>query len=237
LEQGLDLARFEKVALDLAIRFWPGPLTLVLPLGEGAPIAPLVNAGLETIALRCPAHPAMRDLLAASGKPLAAPSANASGRISPTRAQHVLASLGGRIPFVVDAGPTAHGLESTIVAVSEGQLRLLRPGPISIEAEPSSLDRIEAPGQLASHYAPSKPVRLDATEASPEEWLIGFGSMDGDNNLSPSGDLIQAAANLFQLLHEAEGQSKPKIAVAPVPLHGLGAAINDRLRRAAAPRS
>ena len=237
LDQALGLARFEKSALDLAIRFWPGPLTLVLPLGEGAPIASLVTAGLGTIALRCPAHPAMRDLLAATGKPLAAPSANASGRISPTRAEHVLASLGGKISLIIDGGPTAHGLESTIVAVSDGRLRLLRPGPIVIDADPAEAGRIEAPGQMDSHYAPTKPLRLEATEVSPDEWLIGFGEVQGDSSLSLTGDLIEAAAALFQRLHEAEVQSKRRIAVAPVPEAGLGMAINDRLRRAAAPRS
>lgn len=237
IDQALGLARFEKSALDLAIRFWPGPLTLVLPLGEGAPIASLVTAGLGTIALRCPAHPAMRDLLAATGKPLAAPSANASGRISPTRAEHVLASLGGKISLIIDGGPTALGLESTIVAVSDGRLRLLRPGPIVIDADRVEAGRIEAPGQMDSHYAPTKPVRLEATEASPDEWLIGFGEVLGDSSLSLTGDLIEAAAALFQRLHEAEARSKPRIAVAPVPEAGLGMAINDRLRRAAAPRS
>ena len=235
LDHALEIARFEKAALDLATRFWPGPLTLVLPLGERAPVAPLVTAGLATVAVRCPAHPAMRDLLAATRRPLAAPSANASGRISPTRAGHVLASLGGRIPLIVDGGPTAHGVESTIVAVAGGVLRVLRPGPIDLGAAETGASAIEAPGQMASHYAPAKPVRLNATEAGPGEWLIGFGAVDGDSNLSRSADLVEAAANLFDRLHEAEAQDRPRIAVAPVPDEGLGQAINDRLRRAAVP--
>ena len=235
LDHALEIARFEKAALDLATRFWPGPLTLVLPLGERAPVAPLVTAGLATVAVRCPAHPAMRDLLAATRRPLAAPSANASGRISPTRAGHVLASLGGRIPLIVDGGPTAHGVESTIVAVAGGVLRVLRPGPIDLGAAETGASAIEAPGQMASHYAPAKPVRLNATEAGPGEWLIGFGAVDGDSNLSRSADLVEAAANLFDRLHEAEAQDRPRIAVAPVPDEGLGQAINDRRRRAAVP--
>lgn len=237
VEQALGIARFEKAALELAVRYWPGPLTLVLPLGEGAAIASLVTAGLPTVALRCPAHPAMRDLLAATGRPLAAPSANASGRISPTRAEHVLAGLGGRIPLIVDGGPTVHGLESTIVAVADGRLRVLRPGPIDLGMPESGSSGIEAPGQLQSHYSPDKPLRLDALAKEADEWLIGFGPVAGDSSLSPSGDLIEAAASLFERLHEAEAQVAPRIAVAPVPDQGVGIAINDRLRRAAAPRS
>jgi len=170
------------------------------------------------------------------GRPLAAPSANASGRISPTRAGHVLDSLGGRIEMILDGGPTAHGLESTIVAVTDGTLRLLRPGPIDLGLELASSGSVEAPGQLASHYAPAKPLRLDAPEKQAGEWLIGFGSVPGDTSLSASGDIIEAAANLFEKLHEAEVVLEAKIAVAPIPDSGLGVAINDRLRRAAAPR-
>ena len=234
--QASGFAEFQKAALDLAQRYWPGPLTLVLPLRKDSAIASLVTAGLRTVAVRAPAHPAMRALLEAVAKPLAAPSANASGRISPTRAEHVVASLSGRIPLVLDAGATAHGLESTIVAVSDGGLRLLRPGPVDLGLELDRSDAIEAPGRLPSHYAPSKPLRIDAVRAEPDEWLIGFGECAGDSNLSPSGDLIEAAANLFDRLHEAEAGDAPKIAVAPVRNRGLGAAINDRLRRAASPR-
>jgi L-threonylcarbamoyladenylate synthase len=234
--QAAEIAEFGAEARALAEAHWPGPLTLVLPLCEGAPVAGLVTAGLPTVALRMPAHPAMRDLLAAAGVPLAAPSANASGRISPTRADHVLATLGGRIDLIVDAGPTAHGLESTIVAATGGPLRLLRPGPIDLGLELKGGGGVEAPGQLASHYAPAKPLRLEATSAEPDEWLIGFGAVAGDISLSRSGDLVEAAAKLFGMLHEADAQDRQAIAVAPIPHEGLGAAINDRLRRAAAPR-
>ncbi len=241
LEQAERVARLDAPARALAEKYWPGPLTLVLPLREEAGIASLVTAGLPTIALRASAHPGMQALIAASGRPLAAPSANASGRISPTRAEHVLDSLGGRIPLILDGGATAHGLESTIVAVAGGDVRLLRPGPITAEelgavAGPAP-DRIVAPGQLASHYAPAKSLRLDATEAQPDEWLIGFGAVTGDVSLSTSGDLVEAAAALFDLLHDADRQPASRIAVASIPREGLGAAINDRLQRAAAPRT
>ena len=236
LAQAKEIASFNDDARRLASAHWPGPLTLVLPLRKGAPIASLATAGLATVALRAPAHPAMRALLAAVGRPLAAPSANASGRLSPTRPEHVLASLSGRIPLIVGAGPTAHGLESTIIALTGGAPRLLRPGPIDLGLPPMENERVEAPGQLASHYAPSKPLRLDASSAEPDEWLIGYGPLPGDASLSPSGDLVEAAARLFDLLHEADAAPSPRIAVAPIPDEGLGAAINDRLRRAAAPR-
>ena len=195
---------FDTDARELAEAHWPGPLTLVVPLRGDCGIASIVTAGLPTIGLRVPAHPAMQALLAAAGRPLAAPSANASGSISPTRAEHVLKSLGGSIPLIVDAGPTERGLESTIVAATGGALRLLRRGPIEISAEQASGTAIEAPGQLASHYAPSKPLRLNATRAEPDEYLIGFGSVPGDASLSPSGDLVEAAARLFDLLHQAD---------------------------------
>ena len=228
------LGEFDGPARNLAARHWPGPLTLVVPLQPGSGIASIVTAGLPTIGLRVPGHRAMRALLEATGRPLAAPSANASGSISPTRAEHVLKSLGGRIPLIIDAGATEQGLESTIVAATGGPLRLLRPGPIEVDAIQALSDRVEAPGQLASHYAPSKPLRLNASSAGPDEYLIGFGSVEGESNLSPSGDLVEAAARLFDLLHQADTSDKPRIAVAPVPDSGLGAAINDRLARAAA---
>ena len=269
------LGTFSQASRDLANAFWPGALTLVVPVREDSGLAAAVTAGLGTVALRCPAHPAMQALLAAAGRPLAAPSANASGAVSPTRAQHVLAGLGGRIPLILDGGATERGLESTIVAVEDGRARLLRPGPISLEemeaalappwkggaaggsAEggrnsepeevslrspthprplPSREGRIEAPGQMRSHYAPAKPLRLEATSASPGEWLIGFAAVEGDDNLSPSGNLDEAAARLFDALHRADAQPLPRIAVAPIPSAGIGFAINDRLRRAAAPR-
>lgn len=229
-----QLGEFNTEALALAEKHWPGPLTLVVPLREGAGIASIVTAGLPTIGIRLPAHPAMQALLRGVGRPLAAPSANASGAISPTRAEHVLKSLGGRIPLIIDSGATERGLESTIVGATGAGLRLLRPGPIEVQAEAASGSRIEAPGQLQSHYAPSKPVRLNAELAQAGEFLIGFGSVAGDENLSLSGDLVEAAARLFDLLHQADASDKTSIAVAPVPDAGLGVAINDRLRRAAA---
>jgi L-threonylcarbamoyladenylate synthase len=231
------IGQFDDHARDLAAQHWPGPLTLVVPLKSHSGIAALVTAGLQTVALRVPAHPAMQALLAASERPLAAPSANASGSISPTRAEHVLKSLGGRIPLIIDAGVTQRGLESTIIAAAGGALRLLRPGPIQVRgAEQAMSERIEAPGQLASHYAPSKPVRLEAASACSDEFMIGFGGIDGDANLSPSADLVEAAARLFDLLHQADASQKPRVAIAPVPERGLGIAINDRIRRAAQPR-
>lgn len=235
LVQASEIALFDEQARELAERYWPGPLTLVLPLHEDAPIASLVTAGLPSVAIRSPAHPAMQALLAATGRPLAAPSANASGRVSPTRAAHVLASLGGRIPLIVDGGASAHGLESTIVALIGGRPRLLRPGPVDLGLDLAKPGSIEAPGQLERHYAPGKPLRLDAAAAAAGEWHIGFGPVQGDATLSGSGDLVEAAANLFERLHEAAASSAPRIAVAPIPATGLGAAINDRLRRAAAP--
>jgi L-threonylcarbamoyladenylate synthase len=228
---------FSDEARRLAHEHWPGPLTLVVPLRADAAIASLVTAGLSTLAMRVPAHPAMQALLRSTGRPLAAPSANASGSISPTRAEHVLKSLGGRIPLIVDAGATQRGIESTIIAATDGSLRLLRRGPIDVpEATEETGKAIEAPGQLASHYAPSRLLRLNATDAAEDEFLIGFGAIAGDANLSPSGDLVEAAAKLFDLLHVGDASDRSRIAVAPVPKEGLGAAINDRLRRAAAPR-
>ncbi|MHA6719186.1 L-threonylcarbamoyladenylate synthase [Sphingomonas sp. RS6] len=234
------IARFDETARGLAARFWPGPLTMVLPLAERSPVAALVTAGLGTVALRMPDHRAMCALIVASGRPLAAPSANASGSISPTRAAHVAQSLAGRIPLVIDDGATPQGIESTIV--EPGLRRILRPGPITADMLPGFAagtgqgDAITAPGQLASHYAPGKPVRLEAREAAADEWLIGFGAVAGDDTLSASGDLNEAAARLFDALHRADAAARPRIAVAPVPGDGLGAAINDRLARAAHPR-
>lgn len=229
------IADFNDAARALAARYWPGPLTLVLPQKPGSGIASLVTAGLPAIALRCPAHRAMQGLLKASGRPLAAPSANASGAISPTRADHVLKSLGGRIPLILDDGPCTVGLESTIVAVTaDSAPRLLRPGPIELGLPLAQGGGIEAPGQLQSHYAPAKPLRLNASDRQEGEFLIGFGPVAGDATLSAKGDLDEAAASLFDLLHRADASDAARIAVAPVPETGLGAAINDRLRRAAA---
>ena len=231
-----EIGEFDEAALALANEHWPGPLTLVVPLRQDAPIASIVTAGLPSVGVRVPDHAAMQALLTACGRPLAAPSANSSGSISPTRAAHVVKSLGGRIPLVIDGGPTRRGIESTIVAATGGPVRLLRRGPIDVRAELASGSSIEAPGQLASHYAPSKPLRLDAESGARDEFLIGFGAVTGDSSLSPSGDLVEAASRLFDLLHLADSSPKERIAVAPVPDTGLGAAINDRLRRAAADR-
>lgn len=228
------LGDFNAQAAELAKQHWPGPLTLVVPLRVDAGIASIVTAGLPNIGIRVPAHPAMQALLRATDRPLAAPSANSSGSISPTSAEHVLRTLAGRIPLIIDGGSTQRGLESTIVAATGGRLRLLRPGPISVDAEATYSSKIEAPGQLASHYAPAKPLRLDATTSDVAEFHIGFGAVEGDASLSPAGNLVQAAARLFALLHEADTSNKACIAVAPIPAEGLGVAINDRLRRAAA---
>ena len=237
LDAAERIGSFSAEARKLAQLHWPGPLTIVVPLVKGAPIPGIVTAGLDTIALRVPAHPAIQALLKACGRPLAAPSANASGLISPTRASHVMASLNGRIPLVIDGGATQRGIESTIVAATDGRLRLLRRGPIEVEATEAKLaSAIEAPGQLASHYAPRKPLRLDATEAEEGEFLIGFDAVSGDVSLSESGDAVEAAARLFDLLHQADAAPQPRIAIAPVPGDGIAAAIRDRLKRAAAPR-
>jgi L-threonylcarbamoyladenylate synthase len=242
LAQAERLALFDDRAALLAERFWPGPLTLVLPLRKEASIAPAVTAGLATIAIRMPAHPLLRAVLGRLGLPLAAPSANRSGGVSPTSAEHVQVSFGAAAPPILDGGASENGLESTIVALRQGGWQLLRPGPIPEsavaallgDAMPVEAGRIEAPGQLARHYAPGKPVRLDADAAQAGEFLIGFGPIAGDCSLSPAGDLAEAAARLYRCLHEAAASKRPRIAVAPVPSEGIGAAINDRLRRAAA---
>ncbi|MGB7372502.1 L-threonylcarbamoyladenylate synthase [Erythrobacter sp.] len=225
----------------LAKQHWPGPLTLVVPRREGCGLPDVITAGLPTIALRVPVHEAARALLASLDFPLAAPSANRSGFISPTRADHVLASLDGRIDLVLDGGPTAGGLESTIAAVrADGSVEELRAGPIDLAVAgenhgSGNSDRIEAPGQLARHYAPGKPVRLEAERADPDEFMIGFGPIGGEVTLSTTGDLQEAAALLYDCLHRGARASQPRIAVAPVPRAGLGRAINDRLARAATP--
>lgn len=243
-EMAERLALFSPVADKLAARFWPGALTLVLPVRDDSGLSPLVMAGLPTVALRLPAHPAMRALIRESGRPLAAPSANRSGAISPTRAEHVLASLNGKIRLILDEGPTSEGLESTIAAPEADRIRLLRPGPVTaamledatgLRVTTSGADaKIEAPGQLESHYAPSKPVRLNALRAQEDEYLIGFGLMPCNINLSAEADIQEAAANLFAALHVADASAAARIAVAPIPNEGIGIAINDRLRRAAA---
>ncbi|SDF29145.1 L-threonylcarbamoyladenylate synthase [Limimaricola pyoseonensis] len=235
-------------ARRLAGAFWPGALTLVLPIRAYAGISKLVTAGLDTLAVRVPDHPVAQAILRETARPVAAPSANPSGRVSPTTAQHVIAGLAGRIEAVVDGGPCGVGVESTIVDCSEDEPVLLRAGGLPVEAIEACLGRAlglgpvapstapSAPGQLASHYAPSGSVRLDATETEPGETYLGFGALGADMNLSPSGDLVEAAANLFSCLHQLDAMGAERIAVAPIPDHGLGRAINDRLRRAAAPR-
>ena len=236
------LGAFGAAERALATRFWPGPLTLVVPRTPGCPVASIATAGLDTIALRVPGHRAMQALLAESGAPLAAPSANASGRVSPTKAEHVLASLGGRIALVIDDGPTTAGVESTIARVRDGAVEILRPGPVTADmlAEAAGLpaagvkgSEVVAPGMLASHYAPGKPVRLGAVDFADDEYGIGFGAVAGDYDLSATGDLTEAAARLFDALHAGAASAKAKIAVAIIPAEGLGAAINDRLSRAA----
>ncbi|MBW8296600.1 L-threonylcarbamoyladenylate synthase [Sphingopyxis sp.] len=237
-----QLGVFGTVECALAARFWPGPLTLVVPRTTDCPVASVATAGLDTIALRVPGHRAMQALLAETGVALAAPSANASGGVSPTKAEHVLATLHGRIALVIDDGPCMEGVESTIGRVKDDAVEVLRPGPVTAEmlAAASGLpvigvtgSEIVAPGMLASHYAPGKPVRLGAVDFADDEFGIGFGSATGDYQLSAKGDLTEAAARLFDALHAGAADAKAKIAVARIPAEGLGAAINDRLSRAA----
>ncbi|WP_332694226.1 L-threonylcarbamoyladenylate synthase [Bosea sp. (in: a-proteobacteria)] len=246
---------FDAPALALAKAFWPGPLTLIVPVSQACTVSDLARAGLRTVALRVPSHPVAHAVLAAAGRPIAAPSANRSGRVSPTLPEHVLVDLDGRIDAVLDAGPTAIGVESSIVACLGGAPKLLRPGGVpraaleaAIGRELVSADRAGgaapiSPGLLASHYAPEAAVRLDAEAPRPGEAWLGFGpEPDGHAlpslsfNLSPSGNLAEAAANLFAALRRLDEAGATTIAVAPVPMQGLGEAINNRLGRAAAPR-
>lgn len=233
---------FPPLARRLADAFWPGPLTLVVPLADGAPVSALVTAGLPTIALRVPAHPTMQAVIHGLGRGVAAPSANVSGRLSPTRAAHVLESLDGRIPLVLDAGPTSAGLESSIVTVADGQPILLRHGAIPLERIEDALGQpvaivtegaVAAPGMLLRHYAPRLPLRMDVAVPATDDFHIGFGNITGDCNLSATGDLAEAAAALFDALHRAEASGRRGISVAPIPDEGLGRAIRDRLTRAA----
>ncbi|MDU8943509.1 L-threonylcarbamoyladenylate synthase [Ovoidimarina sediminis] len=245
LEAARGIAEFGAEAERLAGAFWPGPLTLVLPVREESGLSPLVTAGLRTVAVRVPAHPLARALLEEAGCPVAAPSANPSGRLSPTTAAHVIEGLCGRIEAVLDGGPCEVGLESTIVAPGPPP-RLLRPGGLPAEAIEACLGvpllragvegGVEAPGQLQSHYAPGAGLRLEADGPGPGERMLGFGDVAGELNLSPSGDLTEAAAHLFDYLRRLDDGKGGAIAVAPIPERGLGRAINDRLRRAAAPR-
>jgi L-threonylcarbamoyladenylate synthase len=243
------LARFDARAETLAARFWPGPLTLVLPMREGAGLSDLVTAGLPTVAVRVPGHAIAQELLRLAAIPVCAPSANTSGKVSPTRAAHVAGDLGGAIDMILDGGPCAAGLESTIIGLADGTPRLLRSGAVprseieSVLGTPLADPQVvphspNAPGQLASHYAPRAKLRLNATAVEAGERLLGFGpDAPADAlNLSPAGDLREAAANLFAALRELDATGTETIAVMPVPHTGLGEAINDRLARAAAPR-
>ena len=247
LEAAQRFAVFSDTARALASTFWPGPLSLVLPLAAipGFPVSELVTAGLDTVAIRVPAHPVARALLAEAAVPIAAPSANKSGRVSPTRARHVEADFGQDV-FILDGGAAEAGLESAIVTLLP-EPTLLRPGAVArddIEAVLGArladfqAGKVQSPGQLSSHYAPRAPVRLNAVTALPGEALLAFGPLAPENalNLSPTGDLREAAANLFAYLREIDARAPAGIAVMPVPATGLGEAINDRLRRAAAPR-
>lgn len=250
------LADFNDAAKKLAGAFWPGPLTLVLRRKPDAPISDLVTAGLPTLAIRVPAHPVAQSLLSACERPLAAPSANRSGHVSPTTAAHVEADLAGRIDMILDGGPSEVGIESTVIDVTGGRAVVLRPGGISADAIASALcttkDRItfepanqggapKSPGQLASHYAPRARLRLNVKTPRPGEAVLAFGPEvpvhSGDMvNLSETGDLREAAANLFAALRTLDASGCKSIAVLPIPGEGLGEAINDRLLRAAAPR-
>jgi len=256
LDAARKIARFDATATVLAQAFWPGPLTLVLPKAANCAVAELATAGLETIAIRIPAHPLAREILRAFGRPVVAPSANLSGHVSPTTAAHVHSDLAGRIDLIVDGGPVEVGVESTIVGCLDA-LTLLRPGGLPREAIERVLGRQLlapstdgdharplAPGMLASHYAPRTPLRLDALDIEADEALLAFGPAPvlgaagaaAVMNLSARGDLEEAAANLFGYLRELDASGASTIAVMPVPHHGLGEAINDRLRRAAVGR-
>ncbi len=243
------LVAFDSRAERLAERYWPGPLTLVLPRRTDSPVSLLASAGLDSIAVRIPAHPVALALLRAAGRPIAAPSANPSGCVSPTTARHVADGLTGTLAMILDGGPCPVGVESTVIDLTGDVPTLLRPGGITREtleaelgpialAKASDLGGPRSPGMLSSHYAPALPVRLDARSPRPGEALLGFGPADGaEMNLSPRGDLTEAAANLFAMLRALDQPRYSGIAVMPIPDHDLGAAINDRLRRAAAPRA
>jgi L-threonylcarbamoyladenylate synthase len=250
-EQATNCVQINELARAAAERFWPGPLTLVLPRRADTQISYLCSAGLDTLAVRVPGHSVAQDLLAALDRPLAAPSANASGGVSPTTAAHVADSLDGRVDLILDGGPCAVGLESSVLDLTGGRPLLLRPGGIpkeelegtlgSIEEDSSQEDAPRSPGRLASHYAPGQPLRLEAREVNPDEALLAFGPAPPAGarttlNLSQNGDIVEAAANLFAMLHALDDPRHAAIAVMPIPERGLGAAINDRLRRAAEPR-
>jgi L-threonylcarbamoyladenylate synthase len=245
VEAAFELGEFSADALKLAARFWPGPLTLVVPRWSTCDVSLLASAGLPSLAIRVPQHSIALELLRAVGKPVVAPSANPSGRISPTTAQHVQDGLGAKVSMVLDGGPCAVGVESTVVSFLEGKATLLRPGGLAREMIEVALGFrlydaedgvMHSPGQMESHYAPHAAMRLNAEAAVDGEAYLGFGTFGGAHNLSPSGDVVEAAANLFRILHELDAMQPKRIAVAPIPMSGLGEAINDRLKRAAAPR-
>ncbi|OUR79881.1 threonylcarbamoyl-AMP synthase [Alphaproteobacteria bacterium 46_93_T64] len=248
-EQAEEYVRFDDTANLLANHFWPGPLTLVLPRKPDCKISRLVSAGLETLAIRVPANKLARDLLKLCALPIAAPSANPSGQISPTNAQHVAAGLGDKVSIILDGGPCNIGVESTVVSVDGGVVTLLRPGGVTREQLESVVGNVSgakadsaitSPGMLLSHYAPSCPVRLNATTHKDSEDYLGFGpgtEAFETKNLSPTSNLKEATANLFAFFHDLDRQGAAAIAVAPIPRTGLGVAINDRLQRAAAPRN
>lgn len=252
LRQAEDIAGFDARARALARAFWPGPLTLVLPRRAECAVSRLASAGLDTVAVRMPDHATALALLREAGRPIAAPSANPSGRISPTMARHVAEGLGKKVALILDGGPCRIGLESTVLSLAGDRAVLLRPGGVTRQAleamigpvawPPSTASKHpQSPGMLASHYAPRRPVRLDARTARPQEALLAFGpdvpaGFAETRNLSPTGNLEEAAANLFAMLRDLDRPEFSAIAVMPIPEEGLGTAINDRLRRAAAPR-
>jgi L-threonylcarbamoyladenylate synthase len=248
-ETAFALGQFAPEAKALAKAFWPGPLSLVVPRAAACPVSLLASAGLGSIAIRVPAHPVALDLLKAAGRPVVAPSANPSGKISPTTAEHVRRHLKDRLAMVLDGGRCKVGVESSVVSFMEGAPKLLRQGgiprteiekvlghPVTVESHSA---RPHAPGQLVSHYAPHAELRLNAEAPREGEAYLGFGKFHahGPWTLSATGDLVEAAASLFRLLHEIDATGVARIAVAPIPHHGLGEAINDRLLRAAAPRA
>lgn len=241
-ETAESLVDFDPLSRSLADALWPGPFTLVLPRKADSPVSLLASAGLETLAVRVPAHDLAHQLLAKTGKPIAAPSANPSGKISPTTAAHVRDGLGDKLAMILDGGPAVHGLESTVVAVRNGDIHLLRPGSITrdmlekfgpVISDQPDPEAPSSPGQLLSHYAPDKPIRLNADQFNDDEAALTFGA-PGPFALSDAGDLTEAAANLFRQLRAADASPLPRIAVSPIPHQGLGEAINDRLKRAAA---
>jgi L-threonylcarbamoyladenylate synthase len=245
VEAAFALGEFSADALKLAARFWPGPLTLVVPRWSTCSVSLLASAGLPSLAIRVPQHAIALELLRAVGKPVVAPSANPSGRISPTTAQHVTDGLGDKVAIVLDGGPCAVGVESTVVSFVDGKATLVRPGGLAREVIEDALGfrmpvgqggTMHSPGQMESHYAPLAAMRLNAEKPEHGEAYLGFGKFGGAHNLSPSGDVVEAAANLFCMLHQLDALKPERIAVAPIPMIGLGEAINDRLKRAAAPR-